>query len=92
MGIYTNGEIYGISIYKIDDDNIHTLFTHKYESIINDEQIREVYLFYTELDDKNNVLFKIYTECSSTLDKYNRANYMEWYPISLNIFLEKFSI
>jgi hypothetical protein len=54
--------------------------------------MKEAYLFYANLNDKNNISFKIYTECSSTLDKYNRANYMEWYPISLNIFLEKFSI
>lgn len=93
MGIYTNGDIYGIEIYKVDDnDNIHTLITQKYETIMSDEQIREVYLFYTELNDKNNVSFKIYTECSSTLDKYNRENYMSWYPISLNIFLQKFNI
>lgn len=93
MGIYTNGDIYGIEIYKVDDnDNIHTLITQKYETIMSDEQIREVYLFYTELNDKNNVSFKIYTECSSTLDKYNIGNYMSWYPISLNIFLQKFNI
>jgi hypothetical protein len=92
MGIYTNGIIYGIQIYKVDDDyNIHTIFTQKYETIMSDEQLREAYSFYTELDDKNKLLFRIYTECSSTLDKYNRDNYMAWHPISLDKFLEKFS-
>jgi hypothetical protein len=52
--------------------------------------MREAYLFYTNLDDKNKISFKIYTECSSTLDKYNKGNFMRWYPLPLDIFLEKF--
>lgn len=91
MGIYSNGVIYGIQIYNINDDNINILFEKKYDTIISDEEMKEVYLFYIELNDKNNIHFKIYTEVSSTLDKYNKENYMMWYPISLNIFLEKFA-
>ena len=92
MGIYANGSIFGISIYNFNDDDFsNTLFEEKYDEIMSHEQMREVYLFYNELNDKNNLFFKIYTECSSTLNTYNKEQFMMWYPISLNVFLEKFS-
>jgi hypothetical protein len=34
---------------------------------------------------------KIYTECSSTLS-YNGDNFMMWYPLPLDTFLEKFDV
>jgi hypothetical protein len=93
MGIYSNGSIFGISIYTLNEDdyNINRLFEEKYDEIISHEQIREAYLFYTELNDKNNLLFKVYTECTSTLD-IEKQNFMMWHTISLNQFLEKFDI
>ena len=92
MGIYTSGKIFGVKIYNFnDDDDSYTLFERKYDLIMNNEQMKESFLFYTELHDKNNVRFRIYTEFSSTYDK-NNENYMEWHPISLSIFLEKFSV
>jgi hypothetical protein len=92
MGIYSNGSIFGISIYNFNDDDVsNTLFEIKFCEIMSQEQMREAYLFYNELHDKNNISFKIYTECSSTLNKYNKENFMAWYPISLNEFLEKFN-
>jgi len=33
--------------------------------------MKEAYLFYTELNDKNEIHFQYYTECSSTLNAYN---------------------
>ena len=56
------------------------------------EQMREAYLFYAILYDKNNISFKIYTECSSTLNKDDTEIFMTWYPLSLNTFLEKFNV
>ena len=92
MGIYTSGKIFGVKIYTFDDDDIsYTLFERKYDVIMNNEQMKEEYLFYTELHDKNNLRFKIYTEFSSTYDKDNE-NYMDWYRILLSIFLEKFNV
>jgi hypothetical protein len=93
MGIYSNGSIFGILIYTLNEDdyNINTLFEEKYDEIISHEQIREAYLFYTELNDKNNLLFKVYTECTSTLD-IEKQNFMIWQKIALNQFLEKFDI
>ena len=93
MGIYAKGSIFGISIYNFNEDDFsNTLFEEKYDEIMSHEQMRETYLFYNELTDKNNVFFKIYTECNDTLNKYNKEKFMRWYPISLNIFLEKFGI
>ena len=93
MGIYSNGKIFGIQIYNFNDDDIsNTLFEEKYDEVMSNEQIREAFLFYNELNDKYNISFKIYTECSSTLDKYNKAEFIDWYPISLGVFLEKFDI
>ena len=92
MGIYTSGKIFGIKIYTFnDDDDIYILFERKYDVIMNNDQMKEAFLFYTELHNKNNVRFKIYTEFSSTYNKENN-NYMDWQPILLSVFLEKFSI
>ena len=53
MGVYTNGIMFGIRIYKFIDDDSHTLLERKYEAVMNDEQVKEVYLFYKELDKSN---------------------------------------
>ena len=90
MGIYSNGSIFGIQMYNFNDDDIsNILFEEKYDEIMSYNQMRETYLFYTELNKDNEIHFKIYTECSSTLS-YNKDNFMMWYPLSLDTFLEKF--
>ena len=91
MGIYSNGSIFGIQIYNFNDDDIsNILFEDKYDEVMSYTQMREAYLFYTNLNDKNNIFFKIYTECSSTLSY--RDNFMMWHPMSLDTFLEKFGV
>ena len=93
MGIYSNGKIFGLRIYDFNDDDFsNTLFEEKYYEIMSHEQMREAYLFYNKMNFKNNIRFQIYTECSSTLDPYNKENFMDWYPISLNKFLEHFDV
>jgi hypothetical protein len=92
MGIYSNGSIFGIQIYNFNEDNIsNILFEEKYDEVMSYIQMREAYLFYNNLNDKNNIFFKIYTECSSTLN-YNRDSFMMWQPLPLNVFLEKFGV
>jgi len=61
-------------------------YNNKYDKIISDEQMREAYLFYTELNNKNEIRFQYYIECSST---YGEGTYFNWCPMSLNLFLEK---
>jgi hypothetical protein len=93
MGIYSNGNIFGIRIYNFNDAEIaNTLYEEKYDEIMSHEQMREAYLFYIQLNDKNNIFFKIYTECSSSLDYYNKENYMDWFPMSLSAFSEKIGV
>ena len=93
MGIYSNGSIFGIQIYNFNDNDFsNILFEEKYDEVMSYHQMREAYLFYTNLNDKNEIHFKIYTECSSTLNPYNKEIFMEWYPMSLDTFLEKFGV
>ena len=92
MGIYRSGDIFGIQIYNFNNDDIsNILFEKKQDEIMSCDQMREAYLFYTNLNDKNNIFLKIYTECSSTLNQ-NRDNFMKWEPLPLDTFLEKFGV
>jgi len=90
MGIYSNGKIFGIRIYTFNDDEFSiTLFEEKYHEILTHEQMREAYLFYNALNDKNNIFFQFYTECITTHDIHNKEKFMLWHPMSLEQFLEK---
>ncbi len=93
MGIYNNGVIFGVRIYNFNEDECaRVLFETKYTEPMTEEQMREAYLFYTELDSKRELMFRIYTECSSTQDLQDQTPFMMWYPISLNTFVEKFMV
>ena len=88
MGIYDNGSIFGIRIYNFNhNDFANTLFEKTYNEIMSNEEKKEAYLFYTMLNNKNEIHFKYYTECSSSYDK---GKFFMWYPMTLDIFLEKF--
>ena len=90
MGIYDNGNIFGIKMYNfIDDDFANILFEKTYNEIMSDEEKKKAYLFYTELNNKNEIHFQYYNKCSST---YSEGIFLRWYPMSLNLFLEKFGI
>jgi hypothetical protein len=90
MGIYTSGRVFGIQIYNFNKDDVsETLFEVKYDEIMSFQQMKEAYLFYTNLNDKNEVRFKVYTEYSSTLGP-TRHDAMEWFPLSLESFLKTF--
>ena len=90
MGIYTSGRVFGIQIYRFNENDIsETLFEVKYDEIMSFQQMNEAYLFYNNLNDKNEVRFKVYTECSSTLDS-TRHDIMEWFPLHLESFLKTF--
>lgn len=102
MGIYSNGKIFGIKIYNFndddkddkdvkDDDSINILYERSYDEEMTSQQMRDAYLFYNNLNNKNKVCFKMYIECGSILINYGHA-FMMWYPLSLNTFLEKFGV
>ena len=88
MGIYDNGNIFGIKMYNFNDDDFaNILFEKTYTEIMSDEEKKKTYLFYADLNNKNGIRFQYYTECSST---YGKGIILAWYPMSLNLFLEKF--
>lgn len=89
MGIYSDNNIYGIRIYILNDDTIKILYEVKCDDIMSHEKIREAYLFYENLDKKDNLDFKVYTKCFTT---YDEGSFMSWWPISLDTFLEEFDI
>ena len=106
MGIYSNGSIYGIQIYTVNEEDLcKTLFEKKYDEIMSDEQMREAFAFYNQLKERDipatssssttstyasPIFFAIYTECSSTLDPHNKTTFMQWSPIPLSDFLLTF--
>lgn len=87
MGLYPSDFIYGISIYNFVNDEINILFEKQYETVMSNETIKETIEFYNELKDKNDIKFKVYTECSTT---YCHGTCMMWVPITLDIFIQKF--
>ena len=87
MGIYDSGKIFGIKMYNFNDDDEIILFEKTYNEIMSDEEKKKAYLFYTL--NKTEIDFQYYTECSST---YGGGVFLMWYPMSLNLFLEKFGI
>jgi len=91
MGIYTDCSLFGIRIYVIDDDDFYTitLFELKQDVLMSDEQIKKVYLFYEKSENKEKLLFQIYTNCSSTL--YEKGVFKMWYKIETSNFLQLFN-
>ncbi len=93
MGIYASDKIYGIKIYtdneNKDNYNIVTLYEIQSKDVISEQQKKEARLFYENLYNKQNIQFKIYTECSST---YREGTFMMWYSLSLADFLKYFDI
>jgi len=86
MGIYESGNIFGI---RINDFN-NILFEKIYNKIMSDQEKEKAYLFYTKLNNKNEIRFEYYSKCSSTYGEED--NFLMWCPMSLNLFLEKFCI
>jgi hypothetical protein len=92
MGLYISDKIFGIQIYKIENVyDVQTLYEKKGVKEMNCCEMKEAYLFYIDVKDKTNILFNIYTECTSTLD-INNHNFMMWYPLPESVFLKTFSL
>lgn len=89
MGIYPNGIIYGIKIYKLIDNESYTLFERQYKDAMDYNSRKEANIFYENLPqiNKDSIRFLIYTECSSP----SEDDFMMWYPISLDVFSKEFS-
>ena len=90
MGTNTNDCVFGIMIYTLNDDKVKLLYRKENETRMSREEMKEAYLFYTNLNDKNDVQIKMYTEFSHSLNMVNDKNFMMWQPIQLSQFLQIF--
>jgi len=79
--------IYGIKMYNY----LNVLFEKKYDIIMTNELIKDVKLFYENLDEdnKNNIKFQIYIKCKSIC--YLDDNIMVWWNISIEDFIKKYT-
>jgi len=76
-----------------NDDYSTTLYEQVYDVIMTDEQKLEVYDFYMTLENlSNKIRFQVYTECISTLEPNDKTTFKNWWPISLEQFLEHFNV
>lgn len=89
MGIYPSGIVYGIKIYNVIDNHVNDLYVMQCEAVMGGENRKEAKKFYERLPEptKSSAKFLIYTECSSQYED----DFMMWYPISLDVFLIKFT-
>ena len=88
MGIYSNNTVYGVQISNVNDEgDVNILFELKYDTIMSDEQKRDVKEYYEDLYNKHNLIFSVYTECSST---YEEGFVKQWFPISTKQFIDIF--
>ena len=46
-----------------NNEDFNILYEEKYQEIMSYGQMKEAYLFYNQLNDKNNLSFRFYTEC-----------------------------
>ena len=78
MGIYSNGDIYGISLSV----NENILFEKKYNDKINFIQIKEVKEIYDKLslEEKDKLLIQFYVSCVTTYNILDTEPFMSWIP------------
>lgn len=78
MGIYSSGDVYGISFFF----NNTIIFERKYDEKILLNQILEIKEFYEKLsfEDKNDLLISFYTSCSSSYNITGSESFMSWMP------------
>ena len=95
MGIYTDGNVYGVSAYVIQDNGeITVLFEYKYTTKITTEQIDEIKkTHYDDLSvmERSIVRIQFYTSCSCTYDtSCANTTYMDWVPGTTDMLLALF--
>ena len=86
MGIYSNGYVYGVS-FILDDTDV---FTETSDTKLTLVQIHRVKAFYTTLtaDEKDRIVIRFYTSCTSTYDPSQHSQGMYWWPTN-KVELEK---
>lgn len=91
MGIYSTNNVFGIKMYRrnVGEDECKILLYVIHNNVMTLEQMNDVYTFYTNLHDKNNVKFQLYSECWTTLSEDTSTCKM-YLPITLESFVNIF--
>jgi len=78
MGIYSDGNIYGVSFYK----NEVNLYEKSYNHIITLLEIQDVKEYYDTLtsEEKDALTILFYKSCSSTYLASKENSFMAWFP------------
>jgi hypothetical protein len=89
MGIYDSGSIFGIKMYNFNDDDFaNILFEKIYTEIMSDEEKKETYLFYSDLNNKNEIRFEYYSIEDAVLSdfEYKIAHELDAYIHPLGLY------
>ena len=83
MGIYSDGNVYGILI----DLNGTSLFLKTSLVKFSEDELREAKAVYEALtaEEKQKASISFYISCCNTYDSPNAESYMAWYPSSNDI-------
>ena len=78
MGIYSDGNIYGV-MFSLNDT---VLFERRYEEKLTKEHMQEVKDYFGSLSDqdKNKINILFYTYCSSSYNIIETSKFMSWFP------------
>jgi len=84
MGIYSDGNIYGLSISVQSDNELIEVFNKTYSEKMSFEHFRLAKIVYDKIkeDDKKKLDIRFYTSCSSTYEM-NNLEFMHWFPGTL---------
>ena len=84
MGIYSDGNIYGISISMQVGTNLTEIFNKSNSYVMTSEQIQEATAIYDKLTEgeKSSLKIRFYTSCSSTYELASTP-FMSWFPADL---------
>jgi hypothetical protein len=82
--IYYTDNIYGIRFIQ----NGKIIFIKKYDNVINTEIKKEIYEYYENIENKDNVRIQMYIECGSTNIE---ETFCIWDNLSSYTFLDKFT-
>jgi len=86
MGIYSDGNVYGVcwNIYDISEKLVKN-FEKTYPKKMNLDQIQYIETEYNKLNEieRNSAKFGFHTCCSST---YDTGTFMSWFPVNKDSF------
>ena len=93
MGIYTDGNVYGVYIYTYDDDdNLTVLLDKKYDAKMTTEQIIEVKTEFDNLseDIRKEMRIQFHVSCTTSYELHNNTPFMCLWPGSQTMLEELF--